>query len=683
MHNRTMKLLSALLLAASFLTGCAAQSGQEAGQSALPAENLSAVGLAVGDTVSISGEDHSGTLHSLDLLDETTGYILQDQYSAEGKAYSQLLATQDGGTHWNKVGTDDTAFCTVRFTDRETGWAVSQTSGTGSGDIRYTLLHTEDGGRRWTAQWQSKPGAATAPELWFSDSTSGYALVGGSLLVTRDGGTHWSAQSLGRDFTPQHLCFTNASTGWISGIGGKNSNVISILHTKDSGAHWSVQFQKEYSDSYPIGTIGIDFAGQNTGWFLTSDLGTWEGELYNTKDGGTHWEKINEIRCIRPTPAGLCFVSAQVGWIPLDPGAGPIAGGLMVTRDGGKSFQVLGGSGADSSEDAQKITNAQEVEFLSKEQGWAIGRDSEHGDFLVRTEDGGNTWKQVYPNIAPTEDISFVDAQAGFGVGTLADPWAILCTEDGGGSWHTLVSLVGKYWPEKISFVNARAGWAAVLPVGSDTNAYNTPVILQTQDGGKTWTERGKLPAYAEISYFKFFDNKNGLIITSDSRGAYYRTSDGGKTWTATSRDSTDSALDQFAFLTSTQGWKLRNPGNYQTPYAVLMSHTSDGTTWEKDGTIVSDAASYAIALLSRQKAMILVEEPPYQEDSRMELLTTEDGGKTWEPHALPQGVNGNTLVMPDDSQMPMQFTDNTHGWLLTASGLLATQDGGRTWAWQ
>ena len=65
-----------------------------------------------------------------------------------------------------------------------------------------------------------------------------------------------------------------------------------------------------------------------------------------------------------------------------------------------------------------------------------------------------------------------------------------------------------------------------------------------------------------------------------------------------------------------------------------------------------------------------------------MKLLVTEDAGKTWVPHLLPKGINGFTIVELQ-SQLPMQFTDDLHGWILSAYGLLATQDGGKTWAWK
>lgn len=77
----------------------------------------------------------------------------------------------------------------------------------------------------------------------------------------------------------------------------------------------------------------------------------------------------------------------------------------------------------------------------------------------------------------------------------------------------------------------------------------------------------------------------------------------------------------------------------------------------------------------------MLVEEPPFKQDSRMKLLVSEDTGKTWTTRLLPEGINRNTLVMLQN-QSPMQFTDDSHGCILSANGLFRTQDGGKTWMW-
>lgn len=641
--------------------------------------------LKPGDAISISGENNS-SLYSVDFLDGNNGWIIKDKYNAAyTETKSQLLRTQDGGTNWAEVGSDSYTLYAVKFVNTNEGWAISQVGDkaepnpvSDQAEIQYTAMHTTDGGATWSVQWKGDQVSTSHLSLWFRDTSSGFALVGNTLLATQDGGKKWTPVSFGvKDFVPQGMSFTDAKTGGVAGVNGKQ-DVLTVLHTNDGGKSWRQQFQMSNSESDIMGIIGINFVDAHTGWFLTSDLGTWNGELYYTDDGGSNWKKINQIKCVRPTPTSIHFISSKVGWIPLDVGAGPITGGLMVTRDGGKSFQVVDANpNAEYSDATQKIISAREVDFISRQQGWAVGLSMNNGDYLLKTDDGGNTWTQVYPKLTPTQDISFVDSQTGFGLGALSDFGVLLGTSNGGNSWQTIKSLAQEYRPDKLSFIDSKTGWILASPV-----ATNKTAILHTSDGGETWAELGSLPDYTEIEYFKFFDANNGIAISAGENGAFYRTQDSGKTWTSAPRKMPANGIDQFAFLSGTEGWEVCNPGNYKTPYDIAISHMMDGATWQAPIEIKQGAWSYALTFLSGQKAMMLVEEPPFKQDSRMKLLVTADAGKTWEPHSLPEGINGSTIVMLNN-QLPMQFDDDLHGWILTAYGLLATQDGGKTWIWK
>lgn len=639
--------------------------------------------LKPGDAISVLGENNNFSLYSVDFLDENNGWVIRDKYNAAyTETKSQLLRTQDGGTHWAEIGSDSYTLYTVKFVTTDEGWAISQVGdeaelnpGSDEHEIQYTIMHTTDGAT-WSVQWEGQQVSTSDLSLWFQDTSNGFALVGNTLLATQSGGKEWTSVPFGvKDFIPQSMSFTDIKTGWVMGVNGKGDK-ISVLHTKDGSKSWQPQFQKTYSDG-PVGSIGIDFTDSNTGWFLTSDFSTMNGELYYTDDGGSSWKIINQIRCNRPTPTSIHFLSSEIGWIPLDVGAGPITGGLMYTRDGGKSFQVVGENpNAEYSDATQKIISAREVDFISGQQGWAIGLSMNNGDYLLRTDDGGNTWTQVYPKLTPTQDISFVDSQTGFGLGALSDFGVLLGTSNGGNSWQTIKSLAQEYMPDKLSFIDSKTGWILASPV-----ATNKTAILHTSDGGETWAELGSLPDYTEIEYFKFFDANNGIAISAGKNGAFYRTQDSGKTWASAPRKMPANGIDQFAFLSGTEGWEVCNPGNYKTPYDIAISHMMDGATWQAPIEIKQGAWSYALTFLSGQKAMMLVEEPPFNQDSRMKLLVTEDAGKTWEPYLLPEGINGATIML--QNQPPMQFDDDLHGWILTAYGLLATQDGGKTWIWK
>ena len=680
------RMLSAALLLA-LLVGCGSSAAQSSsgGASSQAVSGgkpesgsvSSAVGLKRGEAVSVTGDGGGFQLHSVGFSPDGAGWMLRDRYDAVTDTLrSQLLKTADDGATWSKAGDDSRTLDAVRFADSKEGWAISEEAGdTGTGQVRYAVLHTSDGGTGWSVQWGGGPvTSSSAPELWFGDAKNGFALAGGTLLKTADGGAHWSAVPLGAgNPAPQHMAFADAETGWLTAGQG---NTLFVLHTADGGKSWTRQFQKQYEDG-PIGSAGIDFLNAEEGWFLTSDLATWEGELYHTADGGAAWQAVGKIKCVRPTPEGLDFVDSQTGWIPLDVGAGPVAGGLSVTRDGGKTFQVLGQSPAPVYDQSQKITSAREVGFVTAQQGWAVGSDLNHGDYLLKTEDGGGTWEQVYPAPEPTEDLSFADAKTGFGLGELSDPGAILKAEDGGKSWTAVASFTGKYVTYRLSFVSASEGWLLAGKIGTADGALSA---LHTADGGKTWSETGPLPAISSPDCFRFFDPKNG-VLADGGNALLYRTSDGGKTWQSSALQIDGNERTQFAFLSPADGWQIANRGNAGTPYKIELGRISADGTLQATAEVEQDASSYAFFFRDARTGMVLAEKPPFRADSRMELLTTADGGKTWDRHPLPTEISGDTLHLLKN-QFSMQFADEAHGWILTGHGLMKTDDGGRTWAW-
>ncbi|MCF8011037.1 MAG: hypothetical protein K9L17_01045 [Clostridiales bacterium] len=230
--------------------------------------------------------------------------------------------------------------------------------------------------------------------MWFENKKKGYVLLGETLLSTESGGREWSPVSFEiNNFVPRHISFIDAGTGWVSGkiIQKKKNteNKLLVLKTTDEGKHWQKQLKKFYPGSSPAKSIDIQFIDETTGWFLTSNLNTWKGELYYTSSSGRKWKKINEIKCVRPTPKELFFTGKQVGWIVLDAGAGPVSGGLLFTRDGGKNFDLFNNK--------NKPVSMKEIYFTSKQYGWTIGSKPKQGDYLIRTNDGGKTWAQVLP----------------------------------------------------------------------------------------------------------------------------------------------------------------------------------------------------------------------------------------------------------------------------------------------
>ncbi|HWT77171.1 MAG TPA: hypothetical protein VN258_20915, partial [Mobilitalea sp.] len=119
---------------------------------------------------------------------------------------------------------------------------------------------------------------------------------------------------------------------------------------------------------------------------MICNYGTFGGELYNTRNGGSDWEKVCDIGGCRPYAQELEAVTPEILWIPKHSGAGPIEGGLSYTVDGGKSFNFIG--------EESGFVNSNGVEFVTPSLGWAI-MNGFQDKYLMKTVDGGKTWDKV------------------------------------------------------------------------------------------------------------------------------------------------------------------------------------------------------------------------------------------------------------------------------------------------
>lgn len=115
------------------------------------------------------------------------------------------------------------------------------------------------------------------------------------------------------------------------------------------------------------------------------------------------------------------------------------------------------------------------VEFVDARTGWAVG----HDQTILRTTDGGKTWKIQYfdaNNSKPFYGTHFDDASKGFIVGSGG---VLLATKDGGSSWkekETFLADLGMH-ANNISRLND----------GTLVIAGERSIIMRSSDEGETW----------------------------------------------------------------------------------------------------------------------------------------------------------------------------------------------------
>lgn len=144
------------------------------------------------------------------------------------------------------------------------------------------------------------------------------------------------------------------------------------------------------------------------------------------------------------------------------------------------------------------------VYFVDSDNGWAVGHDA----IILKTSDGGTTWKKVHYDPmgeTPLLDVWFADANRGIAVGAYG---LYLTTMDGGESWMR------------------RPFFSSKLPTD--------PAGLDDADGEGDMDEEEDFvdPEYGEDFHLNnIVSAGNGMLYIAAELGHFYRSEDGGEVW--------------------------------------------------------------------------------------------------------------------------------------------------------
>lgn len=288
----------------------------------------------------------------------------------------------------------------------------------------------------------------------------------------------------------------------------------------------------------------------------------------------------------RPTSApnatrydDIWFVDPDVGW------AVNSAGSILKTTDGGASW--------DSQFSAPGVY-LRCVGFGNSTRGW-VGTLTQRCR-LLETSDGGANWLAVenLPDLAPVAacGMSVVNDQVVYVSGTNRpeDFPRMMKTTDGGSTWTAWdmsahASILIDTW-----FADSMHGWVVGGKASEPTPTTRgklKPVVLETTDGGVTWTNRianiqDDFP-FGEWGWkIQFINDNVGFVSLENlSDGAILKTTDGGQSWTRLKiNDAQGNAnLEGIGFIDENIGW-VGGWGSASFLDGFSSSTTDGGNSW-------------------------------------------------------------------------------------------------------
>ena len=188
---------------------------------------------------------------------------------------------------------------------------------------------------------------------------------------------------------------------------------------------------------------------------------------------------------------------------------------------------------------------------------------------MLSTSDGGINWQRQAMNGVIVRGFHFINSLEGWAAGVMGGDnryGVLLKTEDGGATW-------------KRSFFNSNAddswGFTDVWPITGDNIWAVGTITVHSTDRGNTW-KRIELPEgfYGVPSIVRFADADIGWILTNQG-DKFLFTTDGGARWSIRVAPSETDGFTDLVYVSASEAWGLSN-GLYHT--------TDGGETWKRIG---------------------------------------------------------------------------------------------------
>jgi len=485
-------------------------------------------------------------------IDPLTGWIAGDTGS--------LAVTHDGGWTWDRIYVPTRSeLRAVYFADENRGWLAG---------LDRALLSTSDGGATWERvstpnECQVQVIEARPPVIWAASGC-------GDVIFSADDGQTWDNRSPQEGVEIVSVAFLDERTAWISGRLHDTDSPV-VLGTSDGGKTWRRAFQEPALVGYVSEMVVRETEAGLVGWAVG--------------DGGLLLELVppDEVPVMfaTPTPVPAAIAPAPPRGLLLTMPAWERqpeftfdslhsvetvgADRVYAGGDGGAVYRSLDGGNSWDLSPMENSCWVPDLQFVSEDVGLTI--DSCDGGNLLRTEDGGMTWRRSAASAFHEQGaraVHFLDADNGWGAG---DNGAFARTTDGGNTWERLD--VPTSWSfEAVRFADENHGWVVGLQ----------GTILRTRDGGATWERAatGRLDCGRVVDIEVRFP----LIWAVDNCSGIYSSRDGGESWKR-HKVNFNGGLRTVAFWDERTAWVGGAVGDGHE-WPVILETRDGGQTWQE-----------------------------------------------------------------------------------------------------